>query len=103
MVDTILTNFNLKIKLHLIGGPMCNSRTIFFYFQNGISSLISNKLATISRFKGIKQMWIGADYTPTRKWQWRNYYKEFTGLKYNTKNPLCLPLKFFVAYLKENV
>ena len=41
--------------------------------------MISKKMTTIPRFKGIKQMWVGADYSTTKKWQWRGYFKEFTG------------------------
>jgi hypothetical protein len=54
-------------------------KNISFNFQNGISNLISAKVANISRFKGIKQMWVGADYSPTKKWQWRGFFKDFTG------------------------
>ena len=47
-----------------------------------MSALVRSKLQTIPRFRGIKQMWLGADYSLTNKWQWRGYYKAFTGLAY---------------------
>jgi hypothetical protein len=41
---------------------------------------VASKLQTVARFKGIKQMWIGADFSNTSSaWQWRGYYKSFNG------------------------
>ena len=43
--------------------------------------MIGEKIQKNPRFKGSKQMWIGADYSNTTlKWQWRVYYKAFTGI-----------------------
>jgi hypothetical protein len=75
MKDIVKTLLILKIKGTISQCVLCN----FFYFQNGISKLITTKLQTIARFKGIKQMWVGADYSVENKWQWRGYYKAFTG------------------------
>jgi hypothetical protein len=36
-------------------------------------------MSTIPRFKGIKQFWVGADYSVLNKWRWKGYYKDFTG------------------------
>ena len=55
------------------------NKTNHIFFQNGISALITPKMSTIPRFKGIKQMWVGADYSVLNKWSWRGYYKDFTG------------------------
>ena len=70
-----------------------NKKTLFFlfYFKNGIASLIGPKLTTIPRFKGIKQMWIGGDYSITNKWQWRGYYKAFTG---NANTVITISVKY---------
>jgi hypothetical protein len=59
-------------------------------FQAGISALIGAKIQTIPRFKGIKQMWVGADYSLANKWQWRGYYKAFTGKLTRAALSVCL-------------
>lgn len=48
--------------------------------QDNVAKTISSKKATIARYNGIQQMWIGADYWPIeRKWKWRNAYVDFDG------------------------
>ena len=43
-----------------------------------MAALIGAKMQ-IPRLKGIRQMWLGADYSLTYKWQWRGHYKDFSG------------------------
>ena len=40
-------------------------------------------------------MWIGGDYSITNKWQWRGYYKAFTG-NANTVITISVKYKNFV-------
>ena len=48
--------------------------------QDNIAKIISSKETTATRFKGIQQMWIGADYWPIEgTWKWRNAYVDFDG------------------------
>jgi len=47
--------------------------------QMGMSAIVTPKIQTIPRFKNIKQMWVGADFNNDTLWQWRGYYKSFTG------------------------
>ncbi len=55
---------------------------LIYQLQQGISFLVSSKLQTIPRFKGIKQMWVGADFSNTTNWQWRGYFQNFKGIFY---------------------
>ncbi len=77
IIQLIKTLKSENINLDQIRRPLLN---LYFFIQQGIINVVASKLQTIARFKGIKQMWIGADFSNTSSaWQWRGYYKSFNG------------------------
>ena len=61
-----------------------------------MSNVVAAKLLNITRFKGIKQMWIGADYlNSTKMWQWTGNVQLFSGIKQDSLiELLCGILKY---------